>query len=326
MLKMATRCGGLGLLALSMAAVPASAQVLGTFSWQQQPYCNVITVTVVQVGANYQMDGTDDQCGSTRKASATGLGFVNANGFIGIGLTIITNSGGTGGTPLHLDAVIDTSANGTWRDSTGGTGPFTFVTGPVTGTPRPIPVTAFLNGLSAGNARITSVGAPLAAGDAANKGYVDAGQSALRADLFRQFTLSGQVGSTGGKLYNGPFTSARTSVGAYVITYNVTGLGIPASFLPGPMVATVDQFCPGGSAQGGWSSVVTFGGVLTTFTYAVRTTNAAGAATDCTFSFLATFQPQAALPPVSAAPFAGAANNLDAAVTCQNTPDGPVCK
>ena len=38
----------------------SSAQVIGSFSWQTQPYCNVVTVTVVQQGANFQLSGSDN--------------------------------------------------------------------------------------------------------------------------------------------------------------------------------------------------------------------------------------------------------------------------
>jgi hypothetical protein len=74
---------------------PASAQPLGTFRWQLQPYCNVISLAIVQQGGQYQLDGTDDQCGAAVKASVVGLAFQNPNGSIGFGLTIVTTPGGT---------------------------------------------------------------------------------------------------------------------------------------------------------------------------------------------------------------------------------------
>ena len=48
----------------------AQAQPLGTFTWQLQPFCNVVTVNLTQQGAVYTMDGFDDQCrrGPTRAA------------------------------------------------------------------------------------------------------------------------------------------------------------------------------------------------------------------------------------------------------------------
>jgi hypothetical protein len=119
--------------AVLFTASTAHAQAIGTFRWQQQPYCNVITLNVVQQGTVYQVDGYDDQCGAGTRAAAAGIAFLNPNGSIGFGLTIVTSPGGT---PVHLDATIDlASLNGTWRDSGGATGPFTFVVGGTSGGP-----------------------------------------------------------------------------------------------------------------------------------------------------------------------------------------------
>lgn len=50
----------LGTLVLSVGLIaPAvEAQSLGTFRWQLQPFCNVVTVIVTQQGAVYTTDGT----------------------------------------------------------------------------------------------------------------------------------------------------------------------------------------------------------------------------------------------------------------------------
>ena len=95
-------------------APAASAQPLGSFRWQLQPYCNVITLAVVQQGGQYQLDGTDDQCGAAQAASVRGMAFQNLNGTIGFGLTIVTAPGGT---PVHVDATI--SFPGSERDMAG---------------------------------------------------------------------------------------------------------------------------------------------------------------------------------------------------------------
>ena len=115
-------------VAFALAGVAlAGAQTIGTFRWQQQPYCNVITVTVVQAGALYQLDGFDDQCGAPTRAAVTGLAFVNPNGTIGMGLTIVTSPGGM---PLHVDASFGLATlSGTWRDSRFSTGAWTFTPG-----------------------------------------------------------------------------------------------------------------------------------------------------------------------------------------------------
>ena len=100
-----------------MPVLPAAAQPLGSFRWQLQPYCNVLTLAVVQQGGQYQLDGTDDQCGAAQAAGVRGLAFQNPNGSIGFGLTIVTAPGGT---PIHVDATISIATlSGTWRDSAG---------------------------------------------------------------------------------------------------------------------------------------------------------------------------------------------------------------
>jgi hypothetical protein len=121
-----------------MPVLPATAQPLGSFRWQLQPYCNIITLAVVQQGGQYQLDGTDDQCGAAQAAGVRGLAFQNPNGSIGFGLTIVTAPGGT---PVHVDATIAVATlSGTWRDSAGNTGTFIFTPGAGTGGgPRPVP-------------------------------------------------------------------------------------------------------------------------------------------------------------------------------------------
>ena len=130
---------------MAAEAGSASAQSLGTFRWQLQPYCNVITVNVVQVGSQYQIDGTDDQCGAAQKASVDGLAFPNPDGTIGMGLTIVTAPGGRA---VHVDATITLpSASGTWRDAAGASGSFVLTPGAGTGgSPRPTPPAAGAQG------------------------------------------------------------------------------------------------------------------------------------------------------------------------------------
>lgn len=120
-----------------MLSVPgvAHAQLSGTQSWQQQPYCNVIVATVTWNGMGYTVDGYDDQCGTAQRAPVVGTGTINPDGSTGLGLTVVTAPGGR---PLHLEAVLGTTFSGTWRDSSGRTGSFAYfaATG---GAPRPAP-------------------------------------------------------------------------------------------------------------------------------------------------------------------------------------------
>lgn len=163
----------LAVAAILAGASVAGAQPLGTFRWQQQPYCNILTLNVVQSGGIYQLDGYDDQCGDgAPRAAVVGIAFLNPSGSVGIGLTLVTTPGGT---PVHIDATVNlTSISGDWRDSAGATGPFVFTPGAgIAGSPRPAPRTVFPAGLSAGGTTISDLAAPVAATDAATRGYVD---------------------------------------------------------------------------------------------------------------------------------------------------------
>ncbi len=124
-------------LATFVSAPSASAQTLGSFSWQVQPYCNVVTVTVTQVGPTYRLEGYDDQCGAATRASVIGTAYANPDGTIGMGLNTVVAPGGA---PVHLNVAVSLpSINGTWRDSAGNTGPFAFNPAlPAPGAPRPL--------------------------------------------------------------------------------------------------------------------------------------------------------------------------------------------
>lgn len=119
-----------------LAAPMAWAQPLGTFRWQLQPFCNIVTLLVTQHGSVFEIEGTDDQCAAGRAASAVGTAFLNPDGSVGFGITIVTAPGGT---PVHVEASISPSTlSGTWHDSTGATGPFVFTPGAGSGgNPRP---------------------------------------------------------------------------------------------------------------------------------------------------------------------------------------------
>ncbi len=113
----------------------AGAQPLGTFSWQLQPYCNIITVNVTQNGSVYTLDGYDNQCGAATRAAVLGSAFMNPDLTIGLGLSIVATPGGN---PTHVDATIDMGTlSGTWRDSAANAG--TFALGAAAaGAPRPL--------------------------------------------------------------------------------------------------------------------------------------------------------------------------------------------
>lgn len=166
-------------------AATAHTQVIGTFHWQQEPYCNVVTLTVIQVEGVFHLDGFDDQCGAGTRGAAVGVAVANPNGTIGMGLTIVTTPGGT---PLHLDTTLSlVDLAGSWRDSSGATGAWTLVTATASdGNPRPRARAPFPDGVSLGGSTITSVGTPVNPDDAATKGYVDAGVTSASATAVTQ--------------------------------------------------------------------------------------------------------------------------------------------
>jgi hypothetical protein len=126
------------LIAVSCVLVCASsvgAQPLGSYRWQQQPYCNLLTLNVIAEGGQYTLDGTDDLCGASRQASVTGIAHLNPDGSIGFGLTIVGPPGGA----VHISATINPGTlGGEWSDSNGNTGQFVFTPGAgLAGSPRP---------------------------------------------------------------------------------------------------------------------------------------------------------------------------------------------
>jgi hypothetical protein len=124
-------------LCLVLPAASAVAQTIGTFRWQIQPHCNVITVRVTHQSGIYTLDGTDDRCGADQAASVVGIAHLTASRLVGFGLTSVL----PGGTAVHTEATISiASLSGTWRDSVGNNGSFVFTPGAGTGgAARPIP-------------------------------------------------------------------------------------------------------------------------------------------------------------------------------------------
>lgn len=121
------------LLILIGTAQWSSAQPLGPFTWQTQPYCNVLTVTVVPQGSHYQVVGHDNLCGAG-VAPVTGTA-MPVGGDVRFGLTIATPSGRA----AHLTTTISLGTlSGTWTDDDGRTGTFQFA-GSGAGSARPAP-------------------------------------------------------------------------------------------------------------------------------------------------------------------------------------------
>jgi hypothetical protein len=121
-------------LAFLMLSAPVyGQQVIGTFSWQTQPYCNVLTLTVIQQGAVYQLLGTDNLCGAGN-APVSGTAVPSAGG-VAFGLTVSLSSGRASQISAAINLI---TLSGTWADADGNTGPLVFA-GNSGGSPRPAP-------------------------------------------------------------------------------------------------------------------------------------------------------------------------------------------
>lgn len=123
-------------------AVPAQAQVIGTFQWQLQPYGSVLHLTITQVGSLFRLEGLEAQCGGNASLPATGLAVPQANGDLLLGVTTI-NERGKG---LHTMARITAGLgfSGFYSDNAGNTNqPFTLNPGTTCpGGPRIDPLSA----------------------------------------------------------------------------------------------------------------------------------------------------------------------------------------
>jgi hypothetical protein len=125
------------LLVLAGVSAASAQSVIGPVPWQMQPYCNIVTLTLVSTPAGFTLDGTDDQCGATNKASAVGIASPNAGGNFTLNFTIVT---ATAAKPVHVSAVVSPAdGNGTWSDSAGNAGTFAFFGATPGLPPRPLP-------------------------------------------------------------------------------------------------------------------------------------------------------------------------------------------
>lgn len=235
------RALGVAVLSAGLTATGvATAQPLGTFRWQTQPFCNVLTLAVTQVGAAYRLEGTDDACGGA-STSVIGMAAVNGGGTVGIGLTLVS----PGAIPLTLDASVNPAAgfNGTWRDSVGRTGTLLLVSGPGLGGPvRPV--------VDPPGSYGTTVSQPA--------GAVDRGFSAtVTTDTGAANDAAGLYGRFGAPLAAGPESPAgvrgesdqhvgvfgRTSfgVGVHGQAASAGGIGVQASHVNGGTALSLDN-------------------------------------------------------------------------------------
>lgn len=237
-------------VATLFASWPASAQPLGTLTWQLQPFCNRVSLAITQNGGVYSLDGFDDQCGAPQRASIVGTGAPNPDGFVSLGLTIVTTPGGRS---VHVDAQVSpATGNGTWRDSEGNSG--TFALGAATG----------------GSPRREPTGAP-------NAGtYIDVSAATLNGPYGFGVIITGTTPSNGAAImaqwgdapvavptYPGAIRgSSRGEAGlvgasdtaAGVVGLSYSGTGVGGSSSSGPGVFGMSLNGPGVRAQAGTST------------------------------------------------------------------------
>ena len=138
-------------LLFGVAVSSASAQSLGTFRWQVQPFGSVLQISVTQQGSIFLLDGIELQCGGNASLPVNGVAVPQANGSVILGMTTI-NEQGRG---IHTRATVNTSDfNGTYSDNAGNTDqPFRFnpgdpcPLGPRTGPTSPDTSSATVQGL-----------------------------------------------------------------------------------------------------------------------------------------------------------------------------------
>ncbi len=119
-----------------LSSAPAQAQSIGTLTWQLQPYCNRVTLTITQNGGIYTLDGFDDQCGAAQRAPLVGIATPNPDGSIGFGLNIVTVPSGRS---VHVESRVSLGTlGGPWTDSAGNSGTLVF-NGAAAGAARPAP-------------------------------------------------------------------------------------------------------------------------------------------------------------------------------------------
>jgi hypothetical protein len=130
------RVSHLAVFAAVLLPLAADAQVLGTYRWRTEPYCNVLTLTVTAQGGVFVLTGFDESCAGEPRRPVSGVAVPQADGTITLGLTVLNVPGGA---PVNIEGAVSAATiGGTWRDSVGTTGPLTFSPSTIAGGPRPL--------------------------------------------------------------------------------------------------------------------------------------------------------------------------------------------
>ncbi len=234
-MRQTAMAGLMAVLALVAEARVGEAQSLGTYRFQLQPYCNVVVVNITQNGSVYTLDGYDDLCGATQRASVVGMALLNPDGTVGFGMTLVAAPGGT---PTQVYATASpVTGNGSWRDGAGASGAFVLTPGASTGgSLRPIPPSGLPDG-SVTSAKILDGAVGAADINAAQVQQRVAG-ACTTGQLMTGVNQDGTVAC-----------QAVTSGSGGDITAVIAGLGLQGGAASGDATLRVDFAGPGASSN-----------------------------------------------------------------------------
>ena len=130
----------MALLFQAVVAVAVSAQpYIGTHSWQMQPYCNVVTLTLSPSPTGGRLEGVDNLCGASNSGSAVGMATLNAAGQVTLNFTVVIAPTAR---PVHVTAIVNLqNGQGVWTDSGGSSGTMAYGASVAGLPPRPVPLT-----------------------------------------------------------------------------------------------------------------------------------------------------------------------------------------
>jgi hypothetical protein len=108
---------------MCLPAAVGAQTVLGTFHWQLAPYCNTLTLTVVQDAAGIRLQGTEDRCDPVYLPQSVEGSAALTSGNTAV---ISLSSGIPGGFSFQgtrIFMILDvTTLNGSWADDAGRSG------------------------------------------------------------------------------------------------------------------------------------------------------------------------------------------------------------
>lgn len=235
-------------VAPGMGATGADAQVIGTFRWRMQPYCNVVTLTIEQRGASYLLTGADDNCGLTAPSTGVGVATQGIGASVALGFSTFTPSG----IASHVSVTLSlASLSGPWTDDNGHSGQFAFNPVGSSGAPRPAPrSTVGTAQIDLGAVTPDRLSASVFAGTgtavtAARSDHIHDDRYMTRTEsqnTFAPLSALGPIGYSGTAWVNGDGSlSAQRATNGQAITVTRAGAGLYFVNFPGAFNGTFNQ-------------------------------------------------------------------------------------